>query len=68
MENDIKDHVSHEIEKLAQMIKESFDAIDRRFEELETRMDKRFDRIETRLSGYGYRIESLERDVAILKT
>lgn len=44
------------LETLAAMVKEGFEAVNRRFEE----MDRRFDRIELRLDQCAYRFEVAE--------
>lgn len=61
------------IEQLAEMVRLGFDAVDKRFESLEsnvntkfedlwTNMNLRFDRVESRLANTAYRFEVEELD------
>jgi hypothetical protein len=64
--------ILQETEKLAQMGQAGFAVVERQFEALAGGMHKRFDALDQRLDriekSHGYRLETLERDVADLKT
>ena len=79
MDSDIKNFIREENEKLAGMIAggfaevhKKFEEVDKKFLELEDKMNNRFDAVDERLDriakSHEYRITSLERDVAELKT
>ena len=72
MDNETKTFILQETEKLAQMVQAGFTAVGRQVEALEGSMNKRFDAVEQHLDridkSHGYRLETLERDVADLKT
>jgi chromosome segregation ATPase len=63
------------VDKRFEGVDRKFEEVDRKFEQVDKKfkeMHERFDILEQRLDrmekSYGYRIESLERDVAYLKT
>ena len=79
MDNDTKQFIQQEHEKLASMIAGGFAETDRKFAEvdgkltdLRVEMNERFDILERRLDrmekSHDYRITTLERDVADLRT
>jgi hypothetical protein len=81
MDNDLKTYIEAQTEKLAAMVADGFASTATKQEvsdlgqevgNLRTEMNTRFDTIEQRLDriekSHGYRLETLERDVAVLKT
>jgi hypothetical protein len=81
MDNDLKTYIEAQTEKLAAMVADGFASTATKQEvsdlgqevgNLRTEMNTRFDTIEQHLDriekSHGYRLETLERDVAVLKT
>lgn len=78
MDSDIKNFIREENEKLASMIASGFAEVHGKIAEIhetmatKTEMNARFDRLEQHNDrvekSYDYRLTSLERDVAELKT
>jgi hypothetical protein len=74
VDNDLKTYIDAQTEKLAAMIAAGFatTATKEEVSDLRTEMNTRFDKLEERFDriekSHGYRLEALERDVAVLKT
>jgi hypothetical protein len=74
MDDDLKTYIDAQTEKLAAMIAAGFatTATKEEVSDLRTEMNTRFDKLEECLDriekSHGYRLEALERDVAVLKT
>ena len=74
MENPTNAELSQQIETVPQTVAKIYEqmATKEELHALETKMDTRFDAVEQRLDriekSHGYRLETLERDVAVLKT
>jgi hypothetical protein len=78
MENPTNAELAKQIETVAQTVAKIYEQMATKEEfhaglqSLETKMNTRFDAVEQRLDriekSHGYRLETLERDVAVLKT